>query len=380
MAGIYEIWRDPTKDRDDDSAWLRTCTVITTEATDAAGHIHDRMPMVIRREAVDAWLDPELTDPEQALELLAVTEADAAGGVRGVDRGEQRAEQPSRAASEPIPAERDPDARRAGPGHAALTAMPSHDRCRSTTPQGPGRCFVDPADGADVRCWCSDTAPGAGHAADLRAAGPAAARAGRHRGAVRAALADRRPPGRRAARPRSTRPGWPPSAGSATRPWARAGCSSAAAAPEPGWPAGPRPALEAAGVVCLAFPAAPARPAREVPGPGAARPPACRGWCCRAPRTPSARPDEIRAAIGDGPRDPRWSSCPVPTTAYRVAKAAPFTAGRPARRGCWPRLAAFVGWVGEYQRVARVAARHAHVRRPVRRAVAVRVGRRYSRT
>ena len=59
MAGLYEIWRDPTKDRDDDSAWLRTCTVITTEATDAAGHIHDRMPMVIRRDAVDAWLDPE---------------------------------------------------------------------------------------------------------------------------------------------------------------------------------------------------------------------------------------------------------------------------------------------------------------------------------
>ena len=77
MAGIYEIWRDPTKDRDDDSAWLRTCSVITTKATDAAGHIHDRMPMVIRREAIDAWLDPTLTDPERALRLLAVTEADA---------------------------------------------------------------------------------------------------------------------------------------------------------------------------------------------------------------------------------------------------------------------------------------------------------------
>lgn len=77
MAGIYEIWRDPKKDRDDDSAWLRTCSVITTQATDAAGHIHDRMPMVITREAVDAWLDPELTDPEGALKLLAVTGADA---------------------------------------------------------------------------------------------------------------------------------------------------------------------------------------------------------------------------------------------------------------------------------------------------------------
>jgi putative SOS response-associated peptidase YedK len=77
MAGIYEIWRDPSKDRDDDSAWLRTCSVITTEATDAAGHIHDRMPMVIRAEAIDDWLDPTLTDAERALRLLAVTQADA---------------------------------------------------------------------------------------------------------------------------------------------------------------------------------------------------------------------------------------------------------------------------------------------------------------
>jgi putative SOS response-associated peptidase YedK len=77
MAGIYEIWRDPAKDRDDDSAWLRTCSVITTQATDAAGHIHDRMPMVITREAIDAWLDPTLTDPRAALDLLAVTEAEA---------------------------------------------------------------------------------------------------------------------------------------------------------------------------------------------------------------------------------------------------------------------------------------------------------------
>lgn len=77
MAGIYEIWRDPTKDRSDDSAWLRTCSVITTQATDAAGHIHDRMPMVISRGAIDAWLDPGLTDPQTALDLLGVTEADA---------------------------------------------------------------------------------------------------------------------------------------------------------------------------------------------------------------------------------------------------------------------------------------------------------------
>jgi putative SOS response-associated peptidase YedK len=51
--------------------------VITTQATDAAGHIHDRMPMVISRGAIGDWLDPMITDAERALELLAVTEAHA---------------------------------------------------------------------------------------------------------------------------------------------------------------------------------------------------------------------------------------------------------------------------------------------------------------
>ncbi len=76
MAGLYEIWRDPTKDRDDDTAWLRTCAVITTEATDAAGHIHDRMPMVVRPDAVDAWLDPTFGEPDRVLALLGTDAAE----------------------------------------------------------------------------------------------------------------------------------------------------------------------------------------------------------------------------------------------------------------------------------------------------------------
>jgi putative SOS response-associated peptidase YedK len=51
--------------------------VITTQATDAVGHIHDRMPMVIGKDSYDAWLDPNRTDPDAALDLLAVTDAGA---------------------------------------------------------------------------------------------------------------------------------------------------------------------------------------------------------------------------------------------------------------------------------------------------------------
>lgn len=61
MAGLYEWWRDPTRADDDPQAWRLTCTVITTEATDDVGRIHDRMPMTIPRSDWAAWLDPAAT-------------------------------------------------------------------------------------------------------------------------------------------------------------------------------------------------------------------------------------------------------------------------------------------------------------------------------
>lgn len=77
MAGLYEIWRDPSREPAVEGAWLRTCTVITTRATDAAGHVHERMPMVVDPAAVDAWLDPTRTEPDRALALLDTTQAGA---------------------------------------------------------------------------------------------------------------------------------------------------------------------------------------------------------------------------------------------------------------------------------------------------------------
>lgn len=75
MAGLYEFWRDPRVE-DPDQAWVRSCTIITTSATDALGQIHDRMPMVISPDAWSDWLDPTLTDADAAHDLLSVTDAD----------------------------------------------------------------------------------------------------------------------------------------------------------------------------------------------------------------------------------------------------------------------------------------------------------------
>jgi putative SOS response-associated peptidase YedK len=71
MAGLYEIWRDKSvADPDKDEAWLWTCTVLTTTATDDLGRIHDRMPLLVERERYDAWLDPLSSDPDDLLDLL----------------------------------------------------------------------------------------------------------------------------------------------------------------------------------------------------------------------------------------------------------------------------------------------------------------------
>ena len=58
MAGLYEIWRDPTKAEDAEDRFRWTCTVITTEAEDSVGHIHDRMPLMVERDRWSEWLDP----------------------------------------------------------------------------------------------------------------------------------------------------------------------------------------------------------------------------------------------------------------------------------------------------------------------------------
>ncbi|MGV9991189.1 SOS response-associated peptidase [Streptomyces sp. NPDC003374] len=71
LAGLYEYWRDPEVERDDDpAAWLTTCTIITTEATDAAGRVHPRMPLALSPDRYDDWLDPGHQDPAGLLELL----------------------------------------------------------------------------------------------------------------------------------------------------------------------------------------------------------------------------------------------------------------------------------------------------------------------
>jgi len=61
MAGLYEVWKSPL------DTWLWTCTVITTEAADELGHIHDRTPLLVPRAAWSRWLDPAIEEPGEEL-------------------------------------------------------------------------------------------------------------------------------------------------------------------------------------------------------------------------------------------------------------------------------------------------------------------------
>jgi len=92
MAGLYEIWHDTTKPEDAEDRFRWTCTILTTEATDDLGRIHDRMPLLVEPELRGAWLDPhtpaaELPDllgrlrPAQQTGLTAYPVSTAVGNV-----------------------------------------------------------------------------------------------------------------------------------------------------------------------------------------------------------------------------------------------------------------------------------------------------------
>jgi len=81
MAGLYELWRDPTREDGHPHAWLWSCTVLTTTAEDAVGMIHDRMPLMVERDRWSAWLDPATdgsgSDPRDLLVPAAPGRLDA---------------------------------------------------------------------------------------------------------------------------------------------------------------------------------------------------------------------------------------------------------------------------------------------------------------
>ena len=79
MAGLFEFW----KARSDSPplagasvpaggtpTWLITFTILTTSASDDLGHLHDRTPMMLAGDEIDAWLDSTPMSVDVRLGLL----------------------------------------------------------------------------------------------------------------------------------------------------------------------------------------------------------------------------------------------------------------------------------------------------------------------
>lgn len=66
FAGLWDRWPDPAL-----RATVETCTILTTRPNTLVSDVHDRMPVILRREDYEAWLDPGLRNPAQVLPMLA---------------------------------------------------------------------------------------------------------------------------------------------------------------------------------------------------------------------------------------------------------------------------------------------------------------------
>ena len=65
FAGLWESWRPRGGEA------IRSCTIITTEPNSFMEPIHNRMPVILSRDAESAWLDRGIEDADLLAGLLA---------------------------------------------------------------------------------------------------------------------------------------------------------------------------------------------------------------------------------------------------------------------------------------------------------------------
>ncbi|MCS6710993.1 SOS response-associated peptidase [Brachybacterium sp. EF45031] len=74
LAGLVAWWKGPGQHESpaasEDGAWLLTATIITRAANGELAEIHDRTPVMLRRDEVEAWLDPGLDSGAEAQQWI----------------------------------------------------------------------------------------------------------------------------------------------------------------------------------------------------------------------------------------------------------------------------------------------------------------------
>ena len=66
---------------DHEDAWYWSGTIITTDATDEIGKIHDRTPMVVAPSDWADWLDPANAEKEHLLTVMHPAVSSGSGGL-----------------------------------------------------------------------------------------------------------------------------------------------------------------------------------------------------------------------------------------------------------------------------------------------------------
>ena len=65
LAGLYTFWRDPPTDE-----WVTSHTIVTCGPNEFIAPIHNRMPVILGRDALECWLDPAVTEAADVFPLL----------------------------------------------------------------------------------------------------------------------------------------------------------------------------------------------------------------------------------------------------------------------------------------------------------------------
>lgn len=66
FAGLWEVWDNQGKMETP----YRSCTILTKEASESVMPIHNRMPVILKPEAFDAWLDPDNQNVKLLMEII----------------------------------------------------------------------------------------------------------------------------------------------------------------------------------------------------------------------------------------------------------------------------------------------------------------------
>jgi putative SOS response-associated peptidase YedK len=70
LAGLWEPWKNPA------GQIVESCTILTTAPNELMSDVHDRMPVILPRDAYEIWLDPGFKSVEELQPLLKPHPAD----------------------------------------------------------------------------------------------------------------------------------------------------------------------------------------------------------------------------------------------------------------------------------------------------------------